>query len=299
MSADSFAHLIGQKGELVEGPYPVSASAIGYLAESLEDERLADLVAAGEDIVAPRSFMTIASRVPNWLRKSHRGPRTFMQAVLLPLPADAAVNMAVEQVYGAPLMVGDRVTSQSTITAIVPKRTRVGEGFIVTEDIEHRNQRGELVGRTVNSLLRYQKAPKQDAADKPAEATKPAPPASQHSDFPTLVLPITMTRLATGAAAVRDFSPLHHDIEFARNAGHPTAFLSYSYQLAVLCRALGEWFDGDECVRELKVSMKAPVYLGKTLSCGGRRTGDETIELLLATEDGPCTMATARVSTSG
>lgn len=302
--SEDWTRWIGHKGDVVEGPYPVSLAAIGYLAESLEDERLADAVAAGADMAAPRSFMTIASRVPNWIRKGYRGPRTFMQAVLLPLPADAAVNMAVEQVYEAPLRVGDKLVSQSTITSIVPKRTRLGEGFIVTEDIEHRNQRGEVVGRTVNSLLRYRKEPAPAPTAPPAAgASKAAAPAGPPaSDFPAIALPITMTRLATAAAAVRDFSPLHHDIEYARNAGHPTAFLSYSYQLAVACRALGEWFDGDARVTHLKVSMKAPMYLGKTLTCTGRRSREaaaadaETIELALSTEDGLSTVATARVA---
>ena len=92
-------------------------------------------------------------------------------------------------------------------------------------------------------------------------------------------------------------------MDFARNAGHPTAFLSYSYQVAFFCRALGEWFDGDARLRRLKVAMKAPIYLGKTLTCRGWRkrnaTGaaeTETIELTLATEDGPCTTATAGVA---
>jgi acyl dehydratase len=304
---DDWSCWIGHKGEIVHGPYPVSAAAIGYLAEALEDERLADLVATGNDIVAPRSFVNIASRVPNWIRKRASGPRTLMQAVLLPLPADAAVNMGVDQVYLAPLRVGDRIGSQSTITAITPKRTRLGEGFIVTEEIDHRNQDGVIVGRTVNNLLRYTKTPPGASIANSAPAAKPAPTAAaapgDPGDFPMITMPITMTRLVTGAAAVRDFSLLHHDIDFARGAGHPTAFLSYSFQLAVLCRALGEWLGGDDRVRRLKVAMKASMYLGKTLTCRGARKRDgvgdagvETIELTLATEDGTCTTATAEVA---
>ena len=114
-------------------------------------------------------------------------------------------------------------------------------------------------------------------------------------------MPITTTCLAKAAAAVRDFSPLHHDVDLARAAGHPTAFASYSHQLAFLCRALGEWFDGDERVRRLKVVMKASIYLGKTLTCRGVRSaevvepGVEVIDLTLSTEDGLCTTAIAEV----
>jgi len=301
---------IGRKGDVVPGPYPVSIATIGYLAEALEDERLAGQVASGGVFAAPRSFVTITSRVPNWRPKHVTGPESFMQAMLVPLPADSGVNLGVDQYYFAPLMPGDTLSSQSTITEIIPKRMRLGDGFIITENIDHINQKGVVVARTVNTLFRFLKGSadsdqpaKPQAASEARAAPKPAfrPP----SDFPSITMPVTMTRLAIGAGAVRDFSPLHHDIDLAREAGHPTAFFSYSYQMALIVRALGEWFDGDDCVRRLKLSMKSPIYLGKTCACTGVRqathpnseAGIDTIEVMLSTEDGPSTSGIAEIRT--
>jgi len=225
----------------------------------------------------------------------------------LPLPANSAVNMSVDQVYFAPLYPGDTISSQSTITGIVPKKTRLGEGFIITEDIDHLNQNGVLVARTINTLLRFVKPESNDKTPPKAAEPLPAKPlVIPASDYPPVSMPVTMTALAKGAAAVRDFSPLHHDVDFARSVGHPTAFLSYSHQMSFVVRALGEWLGGDDRLQRLKLSMKTSIYLGRTCVCTGVRQktdnpqpGIETIEVTLTSEDGTCTPGIAEVQTAG
>ncbi|HSV83249.1 MAG TPA: MaoC family dehydratase N-terminal domain-containing protein [Ramlibacter sp.] len=298
MTAPEWQGWVGREGEIVPGPYPVSAAAIGYLAEALDDERLARHVATAPTVTAPRSFVTISSRVPNWRPAGAPGPGTFMQAMLVPLPATSAVNLSVDQRYFAPLREGDRVSSRSTIRSIQPKTTRLGDGFIIVEEIEHRT-RDALIATTLNTVLRF--SPKSQA---PAERKAPAEVASPEpeSDFPPVRVPITMTRLTCGAAAVRDFSPLHHDVDLARAVGHPTAFLSYSHQLAIAVSAIGRWFEGDAALRRLRLDLKLPVYLGKTLTCtaveqpsapGSER--QRTLAIRLSTEDGTCTTGVAEL----
>jgi len=314
---------VGRSGEPAVAPYPVSAAAIGYLAEATEDEQLAAYVADGGQ-VAPRSFVTIASRIPNWRPRTATGPSTFMLALSVPVPADSAVNTVVDQTYHAPLRVGDRLTSQSTILAVEPRRTRLGDGYLITERIEHRNQDDLLVATTDNSMYRFQKEPAPRTGPAPVEPRRPTdipgtmaaghtkedhfrtpfdplggPP---RSDFEPVVLPITPTRLTVAAGAVRDFSPIHHDVDFARGAGHRTAFLSFSTQLAIVVRALREWLHGDEAVRRLDLRMKVPMYLGSIAACTGTRSlradgpaDRDVITVTLSADDVPCTVGTAEI----
>lgn len=294
---------VGRKGVAIAGPYPVSLASIGYLAEALQDERLAGLVASGHT-AAPRSFVTILSRVPNWRPSTASGPESFMQAMLVPLPVNSGVNLGIDQKYFIPLLPGDCLESQSTIVSITPKTTKLGEGFIIVEFIEHRSRDGILVATTENVLLRFAAKPKVASASEiekePAETASPPPAASPPSDFPLISQLVTMTMLAKAAGAVRDFAPLHHDIELARAAGHATAFLSYSHQMSLITSAIGKWFDGDERMRRLKLSMKKPIYLGKTCVCAGVRRpaeteGVEIVEVSLISEDGICSIGLVEI----
>jgi len=294
MVAEPWREWLGRTGPTVVGPYPVSLAGIGYLAEAVEDERLATYVAAGGDR-APRSFVTIASRVPNWRPDSETGPDTFMLAMAVPVDCNSAVNTALEQTYLAPLMVGDRVVSQSTILAIEPRKTRLGAGFQITERIEHRTDRG-VVACTENSMFRFQAPEHQpENSDGRRAAMPPLDGATPKSDFEPVLMPVTMTLLAAAAGAVRDYSRLHHDVDFARSVGHPTAFLSYSFQMAVVMRALGEWLEGDDRVHRLSLSMKAPIYLGQTVACTAVRGESGMLDITLSAGGRACTVGSANI----
>jgi acyl dehydratase len=310
MPDEAWASWVGRAGEPVTGPYPVSVAAIGYLAEALEDERLADYLSSG-GTVAPRSFVTIASRVPNWRSKSASGPESFMLAMSVPVPCDRAVNTSIDQTYLSDISVGDRITSQSTIVSIEPKTNRLGAGFRVTERIEHRNQRHELVACTDNTMFRYRASAVPTAGvtatSRPGSAAgATVEPAAPVSDFEPLRLPITMTLLAKAAGAVRDFSLLHHDAQYAQQAGHRTAFLSYSTQTAIVASAIGQWFGGDERLRRLQLRMKSPMYMGDTAICAatrsdqpGRQAGDDVINVSLLAGDRVCTDGFAEIASEG
>jgi acyl dehydratase len=299
----SWQSWLGSQGAAVPGPYPVSQAAIGYLAEALEDERLAARLHAGEAVQAPPSFVTIASRVPNWRPADAHGANHFMRAMLVPLPVDSSVNTAIEQHYFQPLFCGDIVATSSTITAITPKRTRLGEGFFVTEEIEHRTQLGTVVAKTTNTMFRFRRGPQSSdgprvVSVRPAESALQVP--DGHVGLLSVPMPITMTRLVVGAGAVRDFSPLHHDVDAARAAGHATAFLSYSFQLALAVKALTGWVGDDSRITRLKLNLQTPVYLGRTVICRGTAPLDRrqacSLPFVLATEDGVCTMGVADIA---
>jgi acyl dehydratase len=115
-----------------------------------------------------------------------------------------------------------------------------------------------------------------------------------------------MTLLAKAAGAVRDFSLLHHDAQYAQQAGHRTAFLSYSTQTAIVASAIGQWFGGDERLRRLQLRMKSPMYMGDTAICAatrsdqpGRQAGDDVINVSLLAGDRVCTDGFAEIASEG
>ena len=301
--AEAWESWVGRTGDVVAGPYPVSVAAIGYVAEAVEDALLLERIAARGLEVAPAMFVNVAARVPNWQPPSIKQPPMLL-AASVPLPANAAVNRRVAQRYHAPLRIGDTVTSQSTIVAIEPKRTRLGDGFMVTEDIEHRNQRGELVATTTNTAYRYDRSTvgTADRGPRPARAAKDQHAAPADAvELPAVALPITTTMLVRAAGGVRDFIPLHHDVDTAQRSGLPTMFASWSTLLAFLGRVVGEWFGVDATMRAVTLDMGTPVFVGRILTCTGTRprsAGDDAplpVDYALRTEDGTCTTGTIEI----
>ena len=297
MSAEWEAWL-GRRGEVVPGPYPVSVAAIGYVAEAVEDGLVLERIAGPGIEIAPPTFVNVAARVPNWQPPSIK-QRPVLLAASIPLPADAAVNREVAQRFVAPLRIGDTVTSQSTIVAIEPKHTRLGDGFMVTEDIEHRNQRGELVATTTNTAYRYDRnTVERQGGDAPRTPRTPRAPRGEGTRQDgeqvggPIVLPITTTMLVKAAGGVRDFIPLHHDDDTARRSGLPSMFASWSTLLAVIGRAIGEWCGLDAPVQGVSMDMRRPVFLGRTLRCEGWARDGSRVDYALSTEDGTCTTGT-------
>jgi acyl dehydratase len=293
---------VGRRGEVVPGPYPVSVAAIGYVAEAVEDALVLERIAGAGFEIAPPTFVNVAARVPNWQPPSIKR-RPVLLAASIPLPADAAVNREVAQRFVAPLRIGDTVTSQSSIVAIEPKRTRLGDGFMVTEDIEHRNQRGELVATTTNTAYRYDRSTAGRAEDgAPGEPRTPRaaedPGRRGEEAGAPIVLPITTTMLVKAAGGVRDFIPLHHDDDTALRSGLPSMFASWSTLLAVIGRAIGEWRGLDAPVRGVSMDMRRPVFRGRTLRCEGWALDGGRVDYALSTEDGTCTTGTIELGES-
>jgi hypothetical protein len=152
-AAEPWEAWIERVGEPVVQPYPVGEAAVRYFLEAVEDAN----VAIDGSTVVPATFVNTASRIPNWRPPHESGVASYMQALSVPLDTDAAVNVSVAQSYHTPLRYGDRITTQSRIAAIEPKQSRLGAGFMITEEITHSNQDGEVVAVTRNTMFRYRK----------------------------------------------------------------------------------------------------------------------------------------------
>lgn len=90
--------------------------------------------------------------------------------------------------------------------------------------------------------------------------------------LPGFTLPITTTRVITAAMATKDYYPIHHDPEVARNNGAPNIFINtQTYQL-LFTRLVGNWIYPDGRILKLNMRMKTMVAAGDTISVGGKVT---------------------------
>ncbi|NKQ56097.1 hypothetical protein HFP15_24775 [Amycolatopsis sp. K13G38] len=116
-------------------------------------------------------------------------------------------------------------------------------------------------------------------------------------ELPSVSLPVDMRRLVLAAGGGRDLSPLHYDVEFAQAAGNRTAFANTTLQMAFANRVVDDWVGSAGRLVGLKLRMKAPIYLGTTMTSRARVTGTRSdgdgdfadVVLEIFTEDGLCT----------
>jgi acyl dehydratase len=167
---------LGQVSPVREGAYPVSEAQIMYWCDMVEDGN--PLYVSGEYaensrhkgvIAPPTSLLTWA--VPragqNGVnpdapdvdcpeRKPWPPPAGETTMSFDPPGATDIIATKSVQEYGRPLRPGDRVSHTMEVANCSPlKRTRLGLGYFQTNLNTFYNQRGELVGTNVFSLLRY------------------------------------------------------------------------------------------------------------------------------------------------
>jgi acyl dehydratase len=80
-------------------------------------------------------------------------------------------------------------------------------------------------------------------------------------------------------------NPIHHDPEFAQQAGYPGPFAVGMRQAAVLASAVALWL-GDEAVRRFRVQFREQAWPGDVLTYTGRVVATKAIgdELLVELE---------------
>jgi acyl dehydratase len=71
-------------------------------------------------------------------------------------------------------------------------------------------------------------------------------------------------------SGTQDFYPIHHDRDFARQAGHKDIFINTAFIRGCLCRVLTDWIGGGGFVKSLGFQMRRPNFVGETISVRGR-----------------------------
>ena len=95
-------------------------------------------------------------------------------------------------------------------------------------------------------------------------------------------LDLTATRMAAQVSGTQDFYPVHHDRDFARQAGHRDIFVNTAFIRACLCRVVTDWMGADGFLASLGFQMRRPNFAGETITARGRvrkKSADGRVDL--------------------
>jgi hypothetical protein len=144
--------------------YPISASDIRkwaiavYYPDPAPEACLRIGAAAGEPpLTAPEEFNPFAWAVPGPSQEpAYTGPRYLEERAGIAPPAiNFIVNGGTECEYGVPMREGDVITSEFGIKSYAQRQGKRGPLLITETEDRWTNQRGEVVRRTIQTLVRY------------------------------------------------------------------------------------------------------------------------------------------------
>jgi len=81
--------------------------------------------------------------------------------------------------------------------------------------------------------------------------------------------PLVLTDFVRYQGASGDMNPIHHDSEYARAAGFPSAFSVGMLQAGILASYLTDWL-GPENVRRYSVQFREQLWPGDRIVCSAR-----------------------------
>ena len=115
------------------------------------DEAYAKDTAYGGTIVPPHIFCTLMSIT----HCSHESGVVPVPVPNVPLPRSNVLEGEETWEHFTPARIGDVITSTCTLTDVKVREGRLGEMFIMVCEANSLNQRGELVCRSVNTIVNY------------------------------------------------------------------------------------------------------------------------------------------------
>ncbi|AJE87307.1 MaoC domain-containing protein dehydratase [Streptomyces albus] len=94
---------------------------------------------------------------------------------------------------------------------------------------------------------------------------------------PRRIGPVTQTDIVRFAGAGGDFNPLHHDPQFAADAGFDRPIAMGQWTAGLLAAWLTDWC-GVEHLREFEVRFTAPLLIGDRVELSGEVTALEALD---------------------
>ena len=85
-------------------------------------------------------------------------------------------------------------------------------------------------------------------------------------------LEINARRAYLGVSGSQDWYPPHHDVDFARKAGHEDIFMTTGFTQAALVRVITDWMGDEGFLKKLSFQMRRQLRPGDVMTCGGRVT---------------------------
>lgn len=318
-------------------PVTVNEYLIRHWCESLDDGNPLYLDAeyarsqGHRDIIAPMGSVMNTFYFPfrwPWPPGGREPARHIHYDVKEALGLSVGIIQGLEVENYKALEVGDRINVSQRLVSISPrKKTRVGEGHFWTMDRIYRNQNGELVMRERLTAFGYgeQPAPAPATAVRggwsgaveemiQGERTGYQPPAyrdrfwedvQEGESLPPISMPITFTRLVYLASATRDFSPQHHNREYAQQRSKTRdIFINTPANIGLFSRFMTDWAGPRSTVRRMNFAMRGNVCAGDDVTMTGKVTkkyveqGDHRVdlEIVISTQEGPVTPCTATLA---
>jgi hypothetical protein len=207
----------------------------------------------------------------------------------------AAVAVHYPQVPGfryplsvAVIELDEGVRFVSNVVGVTPEQVRIG----MRVEVEWLDSHSALVdgatdSRGSQSLPLFRPA----TPDRRAE-TLTAGVLNQGKELPIWVLPVTPTRIVSGALATRDFQDVHHDRDLAHRKGSKDIFLNINTSLGLMQRYVTDWAGPEALVKALRVKLGAPAYPYAPLTFTGAvdsvdtETGAVTVSVVASNELG-------------
>ena len=123
-------------------------------------------------------------------------------------------------------------------------------------------------------------------------------------ELPLLSMDMTVTKLVMAASATRDWQPMHHDRDYARNKSRAKdIFINTGFNMGMMCRTITDWAGPKAFITKLSFKMEKSIYSGDTMTITGKVTGKRVedgknlvdVDLLVSNQDGPTTPASVTV----
>lgn len=88
--------------------------------------------------------------------------------------------------------------------------------------------------------------------------------------LPPLDVQVTATKVAGGALAARDYTPVHHSRAAAQAQGLPDIFMSIQTTNGHIGRYVTDWAGANASIRGIKLKLGGPCMPGDTLKLRGK-----------------------------
>lgn len=151
--------MIGAKSEVFFSDVEVNVPMIKYYAAHLED---ANPSYWDEDFATQAwgGFVSPPGMLMSWLMPIPWKPEGKAAAPLLatqvPLPGDTLINVSTETEFFRHIRAGERLNVTDEVADVTPqKQTRLGKGHFITTVATFRNEKGEIVAKNTNVMLRF------------------------------------------------------------------------------------------------------------------------------------------------
>jgi acyl dehydratase len=89
-------------------------------------------------------------------------------------------------------------------------------------------------------------------------------------ELPGLDVPLTPAVIVGGAIASRDFTPVHHDRDYAKSQGLSNVIMNILTTNGYVSRYVTDWAGPDAIVKEVSIKLGAPNMPGDTMKMSGK-----------------------------